>query len=86
MTDHRVERVHRPVREQAGQPGDRAPQQRRDHRVGRVLRHRLDGRPRDLRRVEGVRAAADEMGELLTSGGQVASPQVRGDGIGLGGQ
>ena len=41
VADHRVQRVHRAVDQQAGHAGDRAPQQRGDHRVRGVLGHRL---------------------------------------------
>jgi len=84
VADHGVEGVHRPVGEQAGQARDRAPQQRRNHGVGRVLGDRLDDGPGDLRLVETVRAAANQVGELLAGRWQVAPAQVGGDGVGLG--
>ena len=65
VADHRVERVDRAVAEQAGQAGDGAPQQRRDHRVGGVLGdrlHRRAGQPGRVAagpgRVRTARAAA----------------------------
>ena len=53
VPDHRVEGVRRPVAEQPGQAGDRAPDQRGDHRVGGVLGDRLDGGAGQLRLVQG---------------------------------
>ena len=41
VADHAVQRVDRLVGEHAGQPGQHAPEQRRDHAVGEVLGQRL---------------------------------------------
>ena len=49
MADHRVERVRRAVGGDAGRPGDRAPDERADDRVGGVLGDRLDRRAAELR-------------------------------------
>ncbi len=63
MADHRVERVHRPVAEQAADAGRRAPQQRRDHGVAGVLRDRLHRRAGQLGRGEPGGVAPAQRGE-----------------------
>ncbi len=57
VTHHRIERVRGAVGQQAGCSGQRAPQQRRDHRVRGVLGDRLDAGPDQAGGVEPARVA-----------------------------
>jgi hypothetical protein len=75
VAHHRVERVDRAVGGQPGQPGYRAPQQRRHHRVGGVLRHGLDHGPRYLGGIQAGRVAAAQAGQNPPRGGQVVAGQ-----------
>ena len=68
MPDHRVEGVGRAIDDQPRHTGDRSGEQRSDHRVGRVLGHRLDDGAGDLARVERVGVTADEVGQPATGG------------------
>ena len=75
VADHRVQRVHRAVAEQAGQAERGPPQQRRDHRVRGVLGHRLDRRPGQPGGVERPGVAPAQRGQHLPGRGQVAGLQ-----------
>jgi hypothetical protein len=75
VADHRVERVHGAVAEQAGQAERGAPQQRGDHRVRRVLGDGLDGRAGQPGRVELVRVTSAQRGQHPPRRVQVAGFQ-----------
>ncbi|BCB87301.1 hypothetical protein Psuf_046140 [Phytohabitans suffuscus] len=75
MPHHRVERVDRAVADKAGQPGDRAPEERGDDRVGRVFRDRLDRGAGQLRLVERGRVAPAEVAEASARRRQVGPLQ-----------
>ena len=72
VADHRVERVHRPVAEQARHPADGAPEQRGDHHIRGVLGDGLDDGAADLVLVEVLGVAADERADLLSCRVEVA--------------
>jgi hypothetical protein len=80
VADHRVQGVGHAVAEQPGDAEHRAPHERCDHRVGGVLRDRLDAGPADLAPVEDARVAADEVGESLSGAGQVVGGEEVVDG------
>jgi hypothetical protein len=86
MADHRVQRVHRPVAEQAACAGHRAPQQRRHHGVAGVLRHRLHRRAGQFGRGKPGGVAAAQRREPAARGVEVAGRQRAGECRRLGGQ
>jgi hypothetical protein len=86
VADHRVKRVHRAVAEQTGHAGDRTPQQRRDHGVGRVLGDRLDRGPREAVGVEVARVAAAQLRQPVAGRRQLTGVQLTADGGALHGQ
>jgi len=75
---HRVQRVHRAVGGQAGQPGNRGPDQRGDRRVAGVLGHRLHHRASDVLRSQADRVTAAESREHLAGRSQIV--RIKGHG------
>ncbi|RAO27445.1 hypothetical protein ONO86_06122 [Micromonospora noduli] len=75
VPDHRVEGVRRAVAQQPGQTGDRAPEQRSDHRVGGVLRDRLDCGTGQLQLAQRRRVPPAEVTEASPSSGQITVTQ-----------
>jgi hypothetical protein len=73
VADHRVERIDRSVRDKPGDPGDRAPQQRRHHGVRGVLGDRLDHRPGYLPGVQPGGIAAAQAREDFPGGGEIVA-------------
>ena len=70
VADHAVQGVHRLVREEPRQSGDRVPEQGRHNPVGEVLRHRFDGAAGDPGLVQGRGVPAHDMTHRLASLGE----------------
>ena len=73
MAHHGVEGVRGPVHGHAGRTGDGTPQQRPRHGIGRVLRHRLDPGPAQLRGPERGGIAPGQRGKQGAGPRQVAA-------------
>ena len=63
VADHAVGGIDGLVERAAGKAGNRHPQHRRDHAVGKVLGQAFDGRARHAGLIQGCGVAADNMGD-----------------------
>ena len=86
MADHRVQGVHRPIAEQAGNAGHRAPEQRRDHGVGGVLGQRLHGGPGHLVGGQSGGLPPDQIAHPVARRFKIIGGQLTGDDHGLAGE
>ncbi len=75
MPEHSVQSIHRPEGERALETEQEVPHQRSDHRIGRVLSHRLDNRPGYLRSVEFAGVPSGKVAKGGSGGHQVARLQ-----------
>jgi hypothetical protein len=79
VPDHAVERARHLVGEEARQPEQQVPEDRRDNAIAEILGQALDRSARDPVRFKAPRVAADDMPNRLPPGRQSAPLQGRGD-------